>query len=288
MLKRQIFTRPPLITRNDADLDGKTAIITGSNSGLGLECARQLLDLGLSRLILAVRNESKGEAALRDLMGGRTTKHVIEVWKVDVSSYESIMSFVERTKALDRLDIVVLNAAVFKLNANWDPVTAYEETIQVNYLGMALLAIQLLPIIQGKNSPQEPGRIVIVSSDSSAFPAFRERSSRPLLGAFKESKRFDGLERYGVSKLLGQMFLAELARRVPPSVAVVNAANPGFCRSNLHHEYKIYNPTGLIVRIFGRLIGYSSSVGARPLTDAAVNHGPDSHGHCVDGGQLQP
>jgi FlaA1/EpsC-like NDP-sugar epimerase len=65
-LHRQLFVTPPL--PHDVDLRGKTAIVTGSNAGIGLECARQLLDLGVSKLIIAVRNETKGEAARKNLL----------------------------------------------------------------------------------------------------------------------------------------------------------------------------------------------------------------------------
>ena len=60
--RRQFFVEAPPLTRRDVDLSGQTAILTGSNSGLGLETARQLLDLGCN-VILAVRNTKKGEAA---------------------------------------------------------------------------------------------------------------------------------------------------------------------------------------------------------------------------------
>lgn len=48
--RRQFFEKCPATTRDDADLSGKTAILTGANGGIGVECARQLLDLGLSKL----------------------------------------------------------------------------------------------------------------------------------------------------------------------------------------------------------------------------------------------
>lgn len=59
-LYRQLFVTVPQISASSVNLQGKTAIVTGSNSGLGLQCARQLLTLGISKLILAVRSETKG------------------------------------------------------------------------------------------------------------------------------------------------------------------------------------------------------------------------------------
>lgn len=80
-LRRQFFGAPPAVSRHDVDLSGKTAIITGANSGIGLECARQLLDLGLSKLIIAVRDEVKGDAARKALAAAKALEpnQIIEV-----------------------------------------------------------------------------------------------------------------------------------------------------------------------------------------------------------------
>lgn len=63
---RQLFVTPPPVSRCDVDLDGRTIIITGASGGLGLETARQTLDLG-ARVILAVCDEDKGKIALQGL-----------------------------------------------------------------------------------------------------------------------------------------------------------------------------------------------------------------------------
>jgi short chain dehydrogenase len=148
VFSRQFFIAPAL--PHDVNFTGKTAIVTGSNNGIGLECARQLLDLGLGKLIIAVRDESKGQAARTNLSSCRYLEDgAIEVWKLDMLSYDSITAFAERTKTLKRLDIVVLNAGIMKQIYELAPSTSHEETIQVNFLSTALLAILLLP---GTNS----------------------------------------------------------------------------------------------------------------------------------------
>ncbi|KAJ8130820.1 hypothetical protein O1611_g2802 [Lasiodiplodia mahajangana] len=131
-LHRQVFKTPSL--PQNVNLAGKTAIVTGSNTGIGLECARQLLDLGASKLIIAVRDESKGDKAKQDLLSSHPSLPdlSVEVWSLDLQSYESIVSFVDRAKGLDQLDIVVLNAGVSKQFFNLTPSTGHEETIQVN------------------------------------------------------------------------------------------------------------------------------------------------------------
>lgn len=119
-IQRQLFRVPPTWTKKDVDLRGKTAIITGSNTGLGFECAGQLLDLGLSKLIIAVRSEAKGEEAKKLLLAGRDKNKLptIQVWRLDLSSYDSITAFAERAKTLERLDIC-LNKSGLMIRSLW-------------------------------------------------------------------------------------------------------------------------------------------------------------------------
>ncbi|XXH01609.1 hypothetical protein Hte_007969 [Hypoxylon texense] len=288
-LKRQLFRSPPVVSRNDVDLAGKTAIVTGSNTGIGLECSRQLLGLRLSRLILAVRNEIKGEAAKKDLACGQVGETcMIEVWELNMSLYDSISKFVDRVKTLDRLDIVILNAGVAKLSLELNPHTGHEEVIQVNHLSTSLLAILLLPVLKDKNPPPQPGRLVIVSSDTAAWAAFKEKDSYPLLPAFDKPEFFNNQDRYATSRLVGQLFLSELAKRVPPTVAIINFPNPGMCYGTGLNKEADGTLLGVFLKIYFRLLGRTSAVGARALTDAAVRHGDESHGQYLEDGKLNP
>lgn len=113
------------------NLKAKVAIVTGSNAGLGYESARQLLDLGLSHLILAVRSVDKGEAAAVKLRQGAPHAKV-EVWKLDMCSYQSIEAFAQRVgQDLTRLDIALLNAGLVKPEFEIVKETGHEETMQV-------------------------------------------------------------------------------------------------------------------------------------------------------------
>lgn len=289
-LYRQLFVTPPVLSKKEFNLTGKTAIVTGSNIGLGLECARQLLDLGLSKLILAVRDESKGEIARKELSIGRNlTPGAIEVWKLDLSSYSSIIQFAERTHSLEYLDIAVLNAGVYKVDLTFSPATGFEEDVQVNYLSTALLTILLLPILKAKESGIAPSRIIIVSSDTAAWAKFNEKIANPLLPAFKAiPSKWDLQERYATSKLLGQLFLSELAKQVPPSVATINCANPGFCYGSGLQRDGAGTLLGLVVGIITRIIGRPCNVGARSLTAAAVKFGDEVHGQYVEDNKIRP
>ncbi|KAK3374178.1 hypothetical protein B0T24DRAFT_667278 [Lasiosphaeria ovina] len=160
-LRQQITFKPQLV--GDVGLEGKTAIVMGSNCGVGLETSRQLLDPGLTKLILAVRNKDKGRAAAANLAAGREPplpEGTIEVWKLDLDLYDSAVAFAERARSsLDRLDIAILNAGLCPAG-------------RVNYLSTALLAI--LPLPAAAKSGQ-PIRITLTSSEVAAFAKFKAR-----------------------------------------------------------------------------------------------------------------
>ncbi|KAI1873895.1 uncharacterized protein JN550_003164 [Neoarthrinium moseri] len=291
-LRRQFFGAPPAVSRRDVDLKGKIAIVTGASGGIGLEYSRQLLSLGLSRLILAVRNETKGEIARKALTNATDLEpsQSIEVWKLDYASYESIMAFVQRVEGLSpRVDVAILNAGINRSSFNLNPKTGHEEDLQTNYLSTMLLVLLLLRVFERAThttnpSQLSPGRIVVVSSDTAAWAKFHEKTKEPLLPAFDDKgAKWDGFNRYATTKLLGQLFITELARRVPPALAVVNCANPGLCYgSDLGREL------GLGAAVFIRVFGRSSSVGARTLVHAATQLDDSYHGQYVEDCKLRP
>ena len=91
---------------------GQTVIVTGSNVGLGLEAARHLTRLNAEKVILAVRSLEKGEAAKKSIEESTGRTGVVEVWQMDLSSYESVKQFVKKAEGLKRLDAVVENAGI--------------------------------------------------------------------------------------------------------------------------------------------------------------------------------
>jgi NAD(P)-dependent dehydrogenase (short-subunit alcohol dehydrogenase family) len=123
LFEKQFFNSIPKIPAG-ISLSGKTALVTGSNCGLGFSCARrQFPEIGLSRLIMRVRSQERGDAAAAQL-GSDFPAVAIEVWIVDNESYRSVQSFANRCEAeLPRLDIAVLNAGIGKLEFD-----RYEET----------------------------------------------------------------------------------------------------------------------------------------------------------------
>ncbi|KAI4646701.1 putative secondary metabolism biosynthetic enzyme [Alternaria ventricosa] len=202
---RQLFMHPPPIAA-EVTLEGQTAIITGSNTGLGFEAGRQLLQLDLSRLILAVRSQTKGDVAAEALRK-EFLRAEIEVWILDMEDPESVAAFARRCQTLGRIDIVVLNAGVQNKDYAVSPKTGNEQTFQVNYLSTIMLAVLLLPILRAKSgSAGRPARLTIVTSTTAYFAHFDNQ--RPILPQFDEkydvtkcypvlmySKRGDDLEK---------------------------------------------------------------------------------------------
>ena len=93
---------------------------------------------------------------------------------------------------LPRLDSVILNAGIFKTELEINKATCHEEVVQVNYLSIALLAIQLLPVIDKKNtSRSRPGNITIVGSETAEWAVFKEPKETQIFSAFNNPKYFD-------------------------------------------------------------------------------------------------
>lgn len=285
-LYRQVTYKP--VEVKDADLSGKTAIVTGSNTGVGFETARQLLGLGLSRLILAVRDEAKGKAAAAKLSPDDPAR--VAVWHLDLCDYDSVLAFVERAKTLDRLDIAVLNAGIGPVKRTFNGKTGHDEIIQVNYLSTALLAILLLPVVKAVRANQPaPSRITFTSSEVSAWAKFKVGQETPILAALdKKEPNVDTVDRMFVSKLLGQFFIHELAKRVPPSVAVINGASPGSVHDSEFNRDLDKTPAGAVIKVVMRRVANMAAVGARMMTDAAVNHGEEVHGQFLSFQKLVP
>jgi short-subunit dehydrogenase len=131
-----------------------------------------LLDLKLSQLIMAVRSEEKGEAAAAELRA-KHPKAEIEVWILDMVSYQSIQDFAIRCSSLSLIDIAILNAGLTRPDFIVTP-HGQEEMLQVNFLSIMLLAIVLLPVLKAKASKRgTPSRMTVVNSGTAFFGAWR-------------------------------------------------------------------------------------------------------------------
>lgn len=283
----QFLTRPRRAPPS-IDLTSQVALITGA-SGLGLACANHLLSMNLSHLIFGVRSVAKGEAAAKSLRS-RYPRAQIDVWELEMGSYESITSFAQRAdQQLRRLDIVILNAAVMAKDFRLDPTTKHEEMVQVNYLSTMLLAVLLVPTLKSKSPPEKPSRLTIISSSTALHARFPDPNATPLLKSFDDAsiQSWNFMDRYAFSKLLGHFFGIKLAEHISSDDVIVNLVDPGFCRgSGLHRDLE-----GIVAGAFAMiksLAGRSIENGAWTYVDAAVVKGPESHGSFIMDWAISP
>ncbi|RYP62540.1 hypothetical protein DL769_007260 [Monosporascus sp. CRB-8-3] len=108
----------------------------------------------------------------------------------------------EGTKSLERLDIVVLNTSVWKQFFDVNQSTGHEEAIQSNVLSTTPLTILLVPVLKAKNSPDQPGRVTMVSDVASR--AKFKKNSTPFLAALDKREALSRVDHYPTPKLLNQ------------------------------------------------------------------------------------
>ncbi len=210
-------------------LDGKTILITGSSSGLGLATAIELARRG-GRILMAVRSgiPDKGEWVQQ-----KSGSDQIEMYRVDLSDVNSIENLIHALQEKgETLDQVICNAAVVPRQSRKTP-QGLEEMFMVNYLSKFILLNRLLEegLIR-KGNEADPSRIIIVSSESHRNP---DRFDWEGFGQFKEYGMQQSVNLYGYYKLLLTSFARELSRRIGPG-KVVYALCPGPVNSNIARE----------------------------------------------------
>ncbi|KAE8441520.1 hypothetical protein EG329_004866 [Mollisiaceae sp. DMI_Dod_QoI] len=273
-LFRQVFVHPPQIP-SDVDLEDQTVVITGANSGIGLEAARQCIRMKAKTVILAVRSTSKGEAAKTDILSTNPESSTqVEVWLLDMESFESVLAFGERASKLPRLHIAMLNAGVFKFEWATSPTSGIESSLQVNHLSTALLALLMVPVLRKTASESKhPARLTVTSSEVHMWTPFKEQKAEKILDRLNDKQFFgDTMDRYSVTKLINLLWIRELASRVPGEEIIVNLINPGSVDTGLHRDGNKF------IQSFDRVVGRTPEEGGRLLIDAAVVKGKDTHG----------
>ncbi|KAH6655157.1 hypothetical protein BKA67DRAFT_227782 [Truncatella angustata] len=266
----------------------KTAIITGGNAGIGLECGRLLLSLQLSHLILAVRTPQKGEESAAPLRKLHPNTR-IDVWHLDMNSYESIRTFARKCATLPRLDIAILNAGIMNIKLEVNTSTGHEEMFQVNYLSTALLALLLLPMLK-KTPTGTPGRLTLVASGAALIAEFSERNAVPLLPAFDDHGSWGSStakKRYDTTKGLVLMLTLQLSKMIKAEDTIINVVDPTFTPgTGFFHDLPVV--MRLLAWPLATLLGTSVNNAAWRYVDAAVARGPESHGSFVSDWEIHP
>ena len=188
----QLFVKLPYPTHS---FSGQTIIVTGSNTGLGLEAARHFTRLGAAKVILAVRTLSRGETAKESIESSTDRKGVVEVWQLDLGNYESVKDFAKKVERLDRLDALVENAGI--ATENFKLLEDNEATITTNVVSTFLLGLLLLPKLResGQKFNITP-HLVIVCSEVHAWSPMNERKSEKLFDTLNNKETANMSDRY--------------------------------------------------------------------------------------------
>jgi NAD(P)-dependent dehydrogenase (short-subunit alcohol dehydrogenase family) len=243
------------------DQRGRTAVVTGANSGLGLVTARELARAG-ARVVMACRNLEKGDSAVRQVEarvpGGR-----IELEALDLASLHSVRAFAERVRSgHDGIDLLINNAGVMA-TPRGRTADGFELQLGTNHLGHFALTGLLIGELEGRDD----ARVVTLSSGA-------HRMGRIAFDNLSGDRRYFRWRAYSQSKLANLLFALELDRRLRAAGSTVKslAAHPGYAATNLQSTGPPLLDTLLMIPA-NKLIAQSDEMGALPMLYAATEPG---------------
>jgi NAD(P)-dependent dehydrogenase (short-subunit alcohol dehydrogenase family) len=238
------------------DQTGRTAIVTGANSGLGAAIARELARAG-ARVILAVRNAEKGELAIETIRE-RVPEATLELRPLDLSDLSSVRAFAEQHQG--PVDLLINNAGIMAPPRR-ETKDGFESQFGTNHLGHFALTGLLLPHLLESGG----ARVVAQSSGAHRIPGAINFDD------LQFEHRYINWRAYGQSKLANLMFCFELQRRAAAAGTSLlsMAAHPGYARTNLQFASPPWYEQ-LIMRVTNPVIGQSADMGALPALYAAT------------------
>jgi NAD(P)-dependent dehydrogenase (short-subunit alcohol dehydrogenase family) len=243
------------------DQTGRLAVVTGANSGLGLEISRVLAASG-AEVVLACRSEQRGEAAaghLRSVVPGAR----VGVRRLDLADLASVDAFAAGLAAdVDRLDLLVNNAGLMAVDEA-RTADGFEMQFGVNHLGHAALTARLLPLLL-----RTPGsRIATMSSMG------HRRGRLRLDDLMFERRGYRRWQPYFDSKQANLLFTLELQRRLSASGAdtIAVTAHPGASRTDLGTEGR--GLTNRAMSVVVPLLTQPAARGAEPMLRALTDPG---------------
>ncbi|XP_047516046.1 retinol dehydrogenase 13-like [Pieris napi] len=206
-------------------LEGKTALVTGGTSGLGLVIAKDFAKRG-AKVIVACPFEEEGTNARKEIIEESGNENVI-FKHLDLSSLTSVREFaMEIKKTENRLDILVNNAGV-GIPGDFLTKDGLNFIMQVNYYGHFLLTLLLLPLLKKTGTKSDPARIVNMSSLS-------HRYASSDVDNYNRAGYWCTIRTYSNSKLCLVFFSKELTRRLSGTNVVVNCSDPGYAATRIY------------------------------------------------------
>jgi NAD(P)-dependent dehydrogenase (short-subunit alcohol dehydrogenase family) len=246
------------------DLSGRTAIVTGANSGIGLITAEELAAHG-AHVTLAVRDADRGRTAA----AGITARHPhaqVEIGTCDLADLSSVRAFAEgwRRDHEGGLDLLINNAGVMAIPRR-DSADGFEMQFATNHLGHFALTGHLFRALT------ENARVVTVSSQA-------HRMGRITFDDLMGQRRYSPWRAYAQSKLANLLFAGEFQRRLATTDSSVMslAAHPGYAATNLQSvgpEMSGSRIQGTLTSVANRVFAQSAQMGALPTLFAATAPG---------------
>jgi NAD(P)-dependent dehydrogenase (short-subunit alcohol dehydrogenase family) len=237
---------------------GKTVLVTGANSGIGFQTARELARHG-ARVLLGVRDVAKGEAARQRILA-ELPQAQVSVVALDMASVASIRGFAgEFVASGAKLDVLVNNAGVMALPKREQTAEGFERQFGTNHLGHFALTGLLMPALLKAETP----RVVTVASSA-------HRNGRMEWDNLQGEKSYSPWGAYNMSKLANILFARELDRRAREahSKLMSVAAHPGVSRTNIAAPGTDFKSR--MARLIGPLLFQNDEMGALPTLYAAT------------------
>ncbi|KAH8666890.1 hypothetical protein BX600DRAFT_497613 [Xylariales sp. PMI_506] len=266
------------------DCDGKTYIVTGSNTGIGFETAKHLVRCSASRVILAVRNVKAGEKAKRDIVTATGRTGDVDVWQLDLASFASVKAFVAKANTeLTRIDCLVENAGVAL--DKWTVSEGMETSVTVNVTSTILLGAMLMPkLIESAKKYNIWPRLVIVGANlgfavKSELDKFKDGS---VFSGLNDPKRANMDDRYAVTKLVQTFAVRQFAVAFPvdQTRVVINLVSPGLCKTDLARDYRSWSK--FVLTTVRAVAARTPEEGSRTILHAIAAES-DSHGKLLSG-----
>ncbi|XP_046960535.1 retinol dehydrogenase 12-like [Vanessa cardui] len=241
-------------------LDGKTAIVTGGTTGMGLQIATDLADRG-ARVIIACPFKNEGVDALKYITDNTSNTDV--VFKIlDLSSIASIREFAKDIINNEkRLDILMNNAGVGAVS-EFITDDGMSFIMQVNYFGQFLLTLLLLPLLNKTGTTTDPARIVNTSSVLHNLGFIN-------MNKINDIRYWFPVQFYANSKLCLVLFAHELTKRLKRNNVVVNCVDPGMVGTGIFRC--VGNILGGVVTVIGFVLFKTPWLGAQTALHVALD-----------------